>query len=81
MADNGHLYPPGYRVRKFYNRGSRAALPNEHLVCALHGRDLMGWKSLYIFQEDDKESTLKSTSRRQGREGDRASERSRSANL
>ena len=45
------------------------------------GMILWGASPLYIFQEDDKMSTLKSTSRRQGRKGDRPSEGSRSANL
>ena len=45
------------------------------------GMILWGASPLYIFQEGDKLSTLKSTSRWQGRKGDRPSERSRSANL
>jgi hypothetical protein len=45
------------------------------------GMILWGVSPLYIFQKGDQESTLKSTSQWQGREGDRPSERSLSANL
>jgi len=52
------------------------------IVCALHGHELMGCKSPVRFPVRSHVMTItKSTSRRQGRKGDRPSEGSRRANL
>ncbi len=54
---------------------------NLTLVCARHGYDLIGCKSLVHYLERCLMTTSKSTSRRQGWKGDRPSEGSLSANL
>ncbi len=52
------------------------------IVCARHGHDIMGCKSPVHYPEKlSYMNTLKSTSRGQGRKGDRPSEGSLSANL
>ena len=53
----------------------------KHVVCARHGYDLMGCESPVHYLGVFYMTTLKSTSRRQGRKGDRPSEGSLRANL